>query len=92
MVNDNVTRGIYIVCLVVIVCFAIAFLSLSYLYFKSKKLLYVNGLEDVSINKEISKDMPTLKKKAKNEDVVTYFEKKANPLKQLFRFGIYSFL
>ena len=84
MVNDNVTRGIYIVCLVVIVCFAIAFLSLSYLYFKSKKLLYVNGLEDVSINKEISKDMPTLKKKAKNEDVVTYFEKRGKSAKTTF--------
>lgn len=97
MVNDNVTQGIYIVCLIVIACFAIAFLSLSYLYFRSKKLLYVNGFEDVSINKEITKDLPTLKKKAKEEKLSSYFAKRGKASKTTFSiwniilFVIYAF-
>ena len=54
---------IYIVCMVVVVLFAIAFIGISALYFNSKKRLYVAKVEDPKIEVTVKKDLKHLQKK-----------------------------
>lgn len=84
MFLDGITIGIYVVCLIVIFCFGFAFLFLSFCYFKSKKKLYSNGLEDESIKKEIEKDYPKLIKKKKNKSISEYIKSKEKVTKSSF--------
>ena len=84
MFLDGITIGIYVVCLIVIFCFGFAFIFLSFCYFKSKKKLYSNGLEDESIKKEIEKDYPKLIKKKKNKSISEYIKSKEKVTKSSF--------
>lgn len=54
---------IYIVCMVVVVLFAVAFIGISALYFNSKKRLYVAKVEDPKIEVIVKKDLKHLQKK-----------------------------
>lgn len=54
---------IYIVCMVVVVLFAVAFIGISALYFHSKKRLYLAKVEDPKIEVTVKKDLKRLQKK-----------------------------
>ena len=54
---------IYIVCMVVVVLFAVAFIGISALYFNSKKRLYAAKVEDPKIEVTVKKDLKHLQKK-----------------------------
>lgn len=84
MILTGITTGIYIVCLVVILCFGFAFLFLSFCYFKSKKKLFSNGLEDEEIKKEIEKDYPKIIKKKKNRSLSDFIKSKEKGSKSSF--------
>jgi|GEM_PF-2117684 len=84
MILLGIATEIYIVCLAVILCFGFAFLFLSFCYFKSKKKLFSNGLEDEEIKKEIEKDYPKIIKKKKNRSISDFIKRKEKGTKSSF--------
>lgn len=55
MILDNVTQIVYIVCLIVVFLFAVAFIAIAALYFNAKKSLYNNKIEDPKVQKDVDK-------------------------------------
>ncbi len=84
MILLGIATGIYIVCLIVILCFGFAFLFLSFCYFKSKKKLFSKGFEDEEIKKEIEKDYPKIIKKKKNRSISDFIKRKEKGTKSSF--------
>lgn len=77
MILDNVTLSVYIVCSIVILLFAIAFIWIAALYFNAKKKLYEKKVEDEAIQKDVDRDYEQiLKKKRADETPVAYYERK----------------
>lgn len=62
---DNVTLIIYIVCLIVVVLFAIVFIAIAALYFNAKKRLYDNKIEDPKVQKDVDVYVVKMEKKQK---------------------------
>lgn len=68
---------VYIVCITVVILFGVAFISISALYFSSKKKLYVNLVEDPRVRVDVKKDLKSLKKKyGEPANIVKGLEKK----------------
>ena len=60
----------YIVCAIVIVLFAVAFIGIAALFFNAKKLIYINRLEDPSVQTDVDKKYVKLVKKQKDGEEV----------------------
>lgn len=66
----------YIVCAIVIVLFAVAFIGIAALFFNAKKLIYINRLEDPSVQTDVDKKYVKLVKKQKNgEEVLDTYQR-----------------
>ena len=66
----------YIVCAIVIVLFAVAFIGIAALFFNAKKLIYINRLEDPSVQTDVDKKYIKLVKKQKNgEEVLDTYQR-----------------
>ena len=73
----NISDYVYIVGIVVILLFAIAFITLAIFFFNAKKKNITHSLEDEDIKLEIEEDLKKIAKKNKsNEDIIAYYRKK----------------
>lgn len=90
MGNSKETTLVYVICFLVIALFAFAFIGISSLYFKEKKKLYINGLEDEQVSKEVSSDYEKLIAKYGDANgVKSHLNNKKKKSKHIF--NIYSF-
>ncbi len=77
----------YVVCIIVIILFAIAFIGIAALFANAKKLLYVNRLEDDKIQKNVDKRYVKLVKKKKNgEEVLDTYQREMKTSKGFSHF------
>ncbi len=77
----------YLVCIIVIALFAVAFIGIAALFFNAKKLLYVNKMEDVRIQKDVDKKYSKLvKKQKKGEDVLDAYQREIKTSKGFSHF------
>lgn len=73
----NISDYVYIVGIVVILLFAIAFITLAIFFFNAKKKTITHSLEDEEIQLEIEQDLKKFAKKNKsNENIIDYYNKK----------------
>ncbi len=90
---------VYSVCIAVVILFAIAFIAISALYFKSKQKLYVKQIEDPRVQKDVDKDLVYLEKRygdaesiAKGVSKRKKREKRASKVSSGFLIAIYVLL
>lgn len=77
----------YVVCIIVIILFAIAFIGIAALFVNAKKLLYVNKLEDNKIQTDVDKRYVKLVKKQKSgEEVLDTYQREIKTSKGFSRF------
>lgn len=74
---SNIGTIAYIIAGLVIALFAFTFITISILYFRSRKKIIENALEDEEINKDVNKDLSSLlKKKRSNETINVLLNRK----------------
>ena len=84
----NISDYVYIVGIVVILLFAIAFITLAIFFFNAKKKNITHSLEDEDIKLEIEEDLKKIAKKNKsNEDIIAYYRKKQKKDKLFGKIG-----
>lgn len=72
----------YLVCIIVIALFAVAFIGIAALFFNAKKLLYVNKMEDSRIQIDVDKRYSKLvKKQKKGEEVLIHTRERSRQAK-----------
>ncbi len=77
----------YVVCIIVIALFAIAFIGIAALFFNAKKLLYINRMEDSRIQQDVDKKYVKLvKKQKKGEEVLDTYQREIKTSKGFSRF------
>lgn len=73
----SVSDYVYIVGIIVILFFAIAFITLAIFFFNSKKRTIIHKIDDEEIQLEIEQDVKKISKKNQsNEDIAAYYKKK----------------
>ena len=84
----NISDYVYIVGIVVILLFAIAFITLAIFFFNAKKKTITHSLEDEEIQLEIEQDLKKFAKKNKsNENIIAYYNKKQKKNKVFGKIG-----
>ena len=84
----NISDYVYIVGIVVILLFAIAFITLAIFFFNAKKKNITHSLEDEEIQLEIEQDLKKISKKNKsNENIIAYYNKKQKKNKVFGKIG-----
>jgi len=84
----NISDYVYIVGIVVILLFAIAFITLAIFFFNAKKKTIIHSLEDEEIQLEIEQDLKKFAKKNKsNENIIAYYNKKQKKNKVFGKIG-----
>ena len=84
----NISDYVYIVGIVVILLFAIAFITLAIFFFNSKKKNIIHSLEDEEIQSEVDHDVEKLIKKNKtNESIIEHYKKKQKRSKMRGKIG-----
>lgn len=84
MILDRLTNVVYIVCLIVIILFAIVFIAIAAFYFNAKKDLYNHKFEDPKVQKDVDKYCEKMVKKQKsNEDLYNTAEREKKRSKTL---------
>ena len=74
----------YIVCIIVVLLFAFAFIGIASLFFNARKAVYANRLEDEKIQKDVDKSFIKLnKKKKKEEDVLQAYDRSIRTSKRV---------
>lgn len=77
----------YIVCIIVVLLFAFAFIGIASLFFNARKAVYVNRLEDDKIQNDVDKSFIKLNKKKKNgEDVLQAYDRSIRTSKKVSNF------
>lgn len=85
----NISDYVYIVGIVVILLFAIAFITLAIFFFNAKKKTITHSLEDEEIQLEIEQDLKKFAKKNKsNENIIDYYNKKQKKNKVFGKIGV----
>lgn len=80
----NISDYVYIVGIVVILLFAIAFITLAIFFFNAKKKTILHHIEDEEIQLEIEEDLKKIaKKNQSNENIIAHYSKKQKKSKVL---------
>lgn len=87
IILSRITNVIYIICLIVVIFFAIVFISISALYSRAKKKLYINKLEDKNVQKDVDiYYQKIVNSKKDNEDLYKTVERRKSNEKKLLKF------
>lgn len=87
IILSRITNVIYIICLIVVIFFAIVFISISALYSRAKKKLYINKLEDKNVQKDVDIYYEKIvNSKKDNEDLYKTVERRKSNEKKLLKF------
>lgn len=61
----NIYQASYILALIIIIFFAIAFIGLAILYFNSRKKIILHSIDDEEILNDVNNELTSLRKKTK---------------------------
>lgn len=87
IILSRITNVIYIICLIVVIFCAIVFISISALYSRAKKKLYINKLEDKNVQKDVDiYYQKIVNSKKDNEDLYKTVERRKSNEKKLLKF------
>lgn len=88
IINLSTIDYIYIVGVIVILFFAIAFISLAIFFFNAKKKIIIHNIDNNEIEKEIEKELVKhFKNKKTKENIIEYYEKRKKKNKILGKIG-----